>query len=335
MHPLDAGFVHRLLAGFDDPGLDLSLALPDDLLDPPRMDAAVGDQPLERQAADFAAYRIEAGDHHGVGRVVDDHVHAGGGLEGADVPAFASDDPSLHLVGGEGDGGHRAFGGVLGGDALDGDGEDLLRLAVGVLLRLLLQVARQSRRFAPRLVLEPAQQLLLRLLRSEPGDLLETGTSLGLLRPHGALSLTARLLPAPDLLSLPLEAGELLVQLVLASLDLAPAPPYFLVPRLARLHQFFFGGEDHPLTRVLEQALGLSSRGSGCGDGGPALDAPAPPRESLSRGDPAAKDGCNDCPPVRHRYLSPATLRLEGGACRTANGAVRFRPSAVQLMADG
>src|SRR5438094_6963225 len=72
MHALDTGLVHRLLAGFDDPGRDLGLALPDDLLDPPRMDAAVGDQPLERQPADFAAYRVEAGDHDGVGRVVED-----------------------------------------------------------------------------------------------------------------------------------------------------------------------------------------------------------------------------------------------------------------------
>src|SRR2546428_9195549 len=36
---------------------------------------------------------VEAGDHDRVRRVVDDHVHAGGGLEGADVATFTPDDP--------------------------------------------------------------------------------------------------------------------------------------------------------------------------------------------------------------------------------------------------
>src|SRR2546429_631395 len=117
--------------------------------------------------------------------------------------------------------------------------------------------------------------------------------------------------------------------------DVAPAARDSLVPALARFHQLFFGGETLPLPPLLERALALSTRGSRRGEASTALDAPSQHVESHSRGDPAAKEGCDDRQPVRHRYLSPATLRLEGGACRTANGAVRFRPSAVQLMADG
>ena len=62
------------------------------------------------------------------GRVVDDHVHAGGLLEGADVPPFAADDPPLHLVVGNVDGAGGGFGGVGGGVALQGGQEHFPRL---------------------------------------------------------------------------------------------------------------------------------------------------------------------------------------------------------------
>jgi hypothetical protein len=39
-----------------------------------RMDASVGNELLERESRDLAADRIEAGDDHGVRRVVDDDV---------------------------------------------------------------------------------------------------------------------------------------------------------------------------------------------------------------------------------------------------------------------
>src|SRR3989454_11545595 len=225
MHPLDARVVHGLLARFHDPGLDLGPALPDAFLDPPGMDASVGDQALEREPAHLTPHGVEAGDHDRVRRVVDDHVHAGGGLEGADVATFTPDDPPFHLVGWEGDGGHRALGRVLGGDALDRDGEDLLRLAVGVLLRLLLEIPRERRGFAAGLILEPAQQLLLRLLRGEAGDLLETGPRLGLLRPQPPLAGVPGLLPAPPPPGPRLQAPPPPPRPVPPPLGLPPPPP--------------------------------------------------------------------------------------------------------------
>ena len=105
------------------------------------MDAAVGHQLLERQPRDLATDRIEAGDDDRVRRVVDDHVDAGRQLERADVPALAPDDAALHLVVGQRDGGHGDLRRVLGGDPLDGERDDLLRLALGVPAR----ASRESR----------------------------------------------------------------------------------------------------------------------------------------------------------------------------------------------
>ena len=128
-----ARLVGRLLARLDQLLVDLPAHLGHDLLDAARVDAAVGDQRLERAAGDLAAHRVEAGDDHRVGRVVDDDVHAGGGLEGADVPALAADDAALHFVAGQRHGRHGGLGGLVGGDALDGHGDDPAGLAVGAL----------------------------------------------------------------------------------------------------------------------------------------------------------------------------------------------------------
>src|SRR5438132_6057747 len=326
VHALDARLVHRLLARLDDPGFDLGTTFSDDFFDPPRVDAPVGDESLERQPTHLTPHRVEARDHDRVGRVVDDHVDTGGGLEGADVPTFAPDDASLHLVGGESHGGHGALGGVLGRDPLDRDGEDLLRLAVGALLRLLLQLPGERGGFAPRLVLEPAQQLLFRLLRGETGDLLEADARLGLLGPERAFPLLAGLLPAPQLAGLGVEARQLLLDLVLAPLDVAPPPPYLSIPRFAGAHQLFFRRQHHPLARVFQEACAVRCGGLRRGVRHPPLHAPPHDIESRSRGDPAAKEGCDDCQPVQHRIY----LRQ-----RFAWEAERVKLSASQLMTDG
>src|SRR5262245_28890979 len=75
--------------------IDLRLRLGDDLFDAGGVDAAVGDQAPDRQARDLAPDRVEARDRDRLGRVVDDHVDAGGGLERAHVAALATDEPAL------------------------------------------------------------------------------------------------------------------------------------------------------------------------------------------------------------------------------------------------
>src|SRR5256885_14269117 len=75
------------------------LDLFDHLFDAGGMDAAVGDEDLERAAGDLAPVRIVGGDQHGLRRVVDDEIHAGVQLERPDVSALAPDDASPHVVG--------------------------------------------------------------------------------------------------------------------------------------------------------------------------------------------------------------------------------------------
>ena len=88
MDAVDADFEDGLLAGLADVVVDLLLGLAHHLLDAARMNAPVGDQPLERRRGDLAADRVETGDHHRLRRVVDDQVDAGRRLEGADVAAL-------------------------------------------------------------------------------------------------------------------------------------------------------------------------------------------------------------------------------------------------------
>ena len=87
------------------------------------MNASVKNELAEGAASDFAADGVEAGDGDRVGRVVYDHIHTGGLLKGFDVAAIASDDASLHFFAGEGDHGAGDFSHMLGGNTLDGVGD--------------------------------------------------------------------------------------------------------------------------------------------------------------------------------------------------------------------
>ena len=121
-----------------------ALGLAEHLLDARRVDAAVGDQLLEREAGDLAAHAVEAREHDRLGRVVDDEVDAGDLLEGADVATLAADDAALHVVAGQVDDRDGRLGDVVGRRALDAEREDVARPPVG---------------FAPGLFLDGAHHL--------------------------------------------------------------------------------------------------------------------------------------------------------------------------------
>src|SRR6185437_319914 len=127
------------VTSFEDRGIDLGARLVHHFLDSTRVDPPVCDQTLEGQPTHLASHGIEARHHDGVRRVVDNDVHTGRRFEGTDIPTFAPDDPTLHFIGGEGDGGHRGLGGGLGREPLDREGEDFLRFLVRAPARLLLQ----------------------------------------------------------------------------------------------------------------------------------------------------------------------------------------------------
>src|SRR3954463_16666320 len=69
-----------------------------------------GDELLQSEPRGLSSDRVEAGEHHRLGRIVDDEVDAGVRLEGADVPALPADDPALHVVGRKGEHGDGGLG---------------------------------------------------------------------------------------------------------------------------------------------------------------------------------------------------------------------------------
>ena len=98
---MDADLGQRVVGGAQAELVDLGAAVLVGVLDAVRVDPAVGHQRLQGEPADLAPDRVEAGQQHRLGGVVDDHVDAGDRLEGADVAALAADDPALHLLGGQ------------------------------------------------------------------------------------------------------------------------------------------------------------------------------------------------------------------------------------------
>ena len=124
-------------------------------------------------AGDLAAHRVEAGEDDRLGRVVDDDVHAGDDLEGADVAALAADDAPLHVVAGQVHDRDRRLGDVVGGVALDREADDLAGLALGVALGGLADLGDAAGGLGLGLVLDVGHQAGARLVRAHPGDALE------------------------------------------------------------------------------------------------------------------------------------------------------------------
>ena len=173
MHAVDADLEDRLLAGLAHALLDRFLGLAHHLLDAAGVDAAVRDQALERALGDLAPDRVEARHDHRFRRVVDDEVDAGGRLERADVAPFAADDAALQIVARQMHHRDGALGDELARQAFDGDRDDLLGLAVGLLARLLLDQADALGGLVARLVHHLLDELLARLVAGEAGGLLE------------------------------------------------------------------------------------------------------------------------------------------------------------------
>ena len=128
---VDSQVDRRALADLDDLLLDLLLNLGDHLLDACGVDAAVGDELVQGQTRDFAAYGIEAREDDGLGGVVDDDLDARCGLQGADVAALAADDAALDLVALDVEHRHGVFDGRLGRHALNRRHDDAFGLFRG------------------------------------------------------------------------------------------------------------------------------------------------------------------------------------------------------------
>src|SRR5215211_5679224 len=114
----DLGVVERLASCGLHLFLHVLAGLRDDLLDAPRVDASVLHEPSHLDPRHLAPDRVEAGDHHRLGRVVDDDVYPRRGLEGPYVPTLTTYDPALHVVRGQRHSLDRRLRGQVRGEAL-------------------------------------------------------------------------------------------------------------------------------------------------------------------------------------------------------------------------
>ena len=328
--------------------VELGGNLRDHFLDPRRVDAAVGHQLLDGLLGDGPPVRVEARQDDRLGGVVDDQLHAGGVLQGADVAPLAADYASLEVVAGQVDHGDGRLDGVLGRAALDGLRDDLARLLCGRFARLVLQPLHQVRGVPARIRLDLADQHVLRLVGGHPGHPLQLPLPLRaqLLVAFGAcgrgrLPLAQRRLAPANLLVLLRGGGDALGQRPVAVFLRAPAHRQRLLVRgrplaylaglflglLAQRVRLFLGREQQFLLLrlgVAQQALGVVPGAAGD------LPRGIPPRgepdeeqeEARQEGDGGGGDaGCELAHVSRPDGLTGS--RSTSAECRTRSGTVR------------
>src|SRR5688572_8342755 len=245
-------FRHRLLADLRELIVHLLARDRDDPLDARRVDAAVLNEPLEADARDLAAHRVEAAHDDDARRVVDDHVHARRLLEAADVAALAADHAALHVVAGDRHRADRVVGRLLRGVLLDGGKDDLAALVLRLFLGLLGHALDDRAALAARFFLDAAEEQFFRLLGRNAGDLQQSLALLGedagqlrLLLRNLFIAVGERVLQVVELAFLDRERVELSIQHVLALvepvfvlLELAPGALVLLLELLLQLELF-------------------------------------------------------------------------------------------------
>lgn len=197
------------LRGLAAPALDALERAGVHLLDADRVDPAVLDELGKGHAGDLAAYGVEAAEQDGGRRVVDDDVHAGDVLEGADVAALAPDDAALDVVGGQRDGRAHRIGNRTGREPLHHRRQHPSGAPLLLGARLLLQRAHPPGHVEPGLVLGRGDHRDPRLLDARAGGLLEH---------HAALVLEPGTATAQRLLGL-LDVGGTLLERTLGGLE--------------------------------------------------------------------------------------------------------------------
>ena len=261
---VNTGLVAGPLALLTDGAVHFLPGLLHHILDTGGMDPPVGNELLQGQPGNLPADGVKAADGDGFGGVVNDEIHAGNGFQGPDVPALPADDPSLHLVIGQGHHGNGGLRGMIGGAALNGGGDNLPGLFLGLVLELLLDLLDLHGSIVADILLHRAKQELLGLLLGQAGDLLQSGELLlvGLL--GGLLGLGRVGKPAAQLLLLALKGFGLLVQgrffLLQAALLLGQLRPTvfdFLFEICARFMDFVLGLQKHFLLPVFTVADGF------------------------------------------------------------------------------
>ena len=214
----------------------------------------------ERHPRHLAAHRVEAGQDDGLRRVVDDEVDAGGLLQGADVPALATDDPALHLLVRQAHDGDRRLRRVVGRDALHDGRQDPAGAVLALLDGAVLDLPDAVLRLRLRLVDDLGDQALPSLGRGQPGDALqlERAVAAGAL-PRRARSTSSSLASAEQLGLALLEPCRLTVERLLPVQESALGA----LERGALLARLFLGGaaQVEDLVLALEDDLLLLGPG--------------------------------------------------------------------------
>ena len=86
------------------------------------------DQLLECHLGHLTPKGIKPGDEHDARRIVDDHIHPGGKLQGPDIPALFTDHSCLHLVTGKMHNRNGYIGRVVGCIPFDGQYDEALAI---------------------------------------------------------------------------------------------------------------------------------------------------------------------------------------------------------------
>lgn len=172
---VDAGVKGGLLASLLNPLVYESLGLLVHLLDAGRVNAAVGDEVLERHAGRLATNGLEAREQHRLGGIIDDERRRRRPLERADVAALAGDDAALEVIGGDVNGGNGDLAGLVSGAALDGGRHDLSSRLVSLGTRTLLALAKDLGLLTNRVLANAVEKLLVGLVLREGRDALELG----------------------------------------------------------------------------------------------------------------------------------------------------------------
>ena len=144
-----------------------------DLLDASRMNATVCNEVFERHSSGLTAHRIETGEDDGLGSIVDHEIDARDLLKRTDVTAFATDDTTLEVIGGNMHRGDRNLRSVISGAALDSEGDDFLSGLMAFRLHALLGFTDDRSRLMGHFRSNLVEELAMRIIARELSDALK------------------------------------------------------------------------------------------------------------------------------------------------------------------
>ena len=190
------------------------------------MDASIGNQPFQGDAGNFTTEWIERRQDDRLGRVINNHIHAGGSFKGTDVASLPSDDPPLHLIALDVQHADGGFDRMISGGALDGLDDKFLGFSAGFIAGGIADFLQHQGGFSTSLIRHILDQLPLGIFAGQPGQTLQPGILLDDHALHFLLTEIERLrafvhLPfEPDLLAFfPAQQFDFAIDILFANVE--------------------------------------------------------------------------------------------------------------------